>query len=288
MLYRMIDKKKIIILILSRPIIHLRFLISNYRELSPKMEDWFSTATVDLLSCNVKSQSIPPRMLMSQFFLGPHVKGRSRTLLQYYRRCMNRLTGNQTRNEFEKVKFKSYFERFPECQTHLKRVCTRHDVTVIKTIRMTLKQASRAMELDPDLKVIYSTRDPRAVASSRDHIVNYVKDAPSLAQTTAEVCERMRYDLDHLETLEANYITRFMRTSFEAIVSDVEGVSRQIYSFLGLGHVPPEVRTLIADVSHDEGHRNATVKWQKKFSPENKMAAERDCSDIIKRLGLYP
>ena len=123
---------------------------------------------LDILEC--RFNKLPETILLSYFLFGPGRFARSPHLdLEGYRFCMrNKLQIHKGASK--NTKYKLFRSRIKECLPFLTQQCEKHHIGGFKTIRMSTDLIHMILTKDPSIKVIYSTRDPRAIVSSRIEI----------------------------------------------------------------------------------------------------------------------
>lgn len=120
-----------------------------------------------------------------------------------------------------------------KCLPLFESLCNQSDMTVVKSSRLRGEQVTQLMERHPDLHIIYFVRDPRAMALSREKtgMLSEVSQA-SYVNEAVLICQRMHYDMAHLEVLAQRYRHQVMRLSFEELLQDPQTAANSVYSFL--------------------------------------------------------
>ena len=196
-----------------------------------------------------------------------------------------------TKAEFRKNRTLHYNRLYPVCIEHALSVCRSRNIRAFKTIRMTLTQAFKIVKEHPDVKVIYSTRDPRGMASSRYKIdlqYKYIAGMPPFRQRVVEQCVRVRNDLNIVPKLQQEFPNNFFSSSFEDLVKDPVAIADRVYAFLGL-QMPEAIKEWVQRQvkNHDNGpHSNATVKWKSTLSDDMLLTLKEECADLISLLGI--
>ena len=240
-------------------------MIGSYllRPLNPDTEELIAQTAVNLLNCDLSR--LPVNMLQHSFMADWHEYGKS-VHLQPYRNCMKypRLE-NQTKLVFRERKALHQQAVFTSCKQLLQQSCDQSRVRGFKTIRMTIGQIARVLQIDPEVKVIYSARDPRGIANSRYTISSVDKRiARTLKDTIREICVRMRYDTDALGRLSRDITNRVYHTHFEDILTDPERHVREMYGFMGM-NMTKEIRRWVTKQgkkAEKERHNHVMQKWR--------------------------
>ena len=225
-------------------------------------------------------------MFHHAFMLGPGFDAVKR--LVKYRTCMqmDKPKGlNERKQHYIRRRNTNSMRKFPACKHLIQTACSGRDIRAFKTIRMTMEQISSVLAIDPEVKVIYSTRDPLGMVSSRYKIdVNHSKKfntpLPPFKQRIVELCVRVRRDRKLLVTLQKSYPNNLYVTSYETMYADVQGTAEEVYQFLGLD-MPASVNTWVMDQVNRDGHVNQTEKWRTFLTEEQVKIVHQQCDDLI-------
>ena len=98
-----------------------------------------------------------------------------------------------------------------------------------------MEHVEELLKHDPDIKVIYSVRDPRGIINSRFN-VNY-KYPKSLVNPNS-LCSLMAHDLKLFHELKLRHPNSLYLNYYEKLAVDPVGVSDDIYRFLGVPKSP--------------------------------------------------
>ncbi|XP_050407525.2 carbohydrate sulfotransferase 4 [Patella vulgata] len=150
-----------------------------------------------------------------------------------------------TQIHFERGRFLPYdvclrngSSKLPEivrCLYHLYDECRHRNVSVAKTIRLTVEKAELLMQKDPMLKVIHLVRDPRAIISSRlklgklDGVIN-------IAEESKQLCNQMTEDVILFRHLEKKYKQRLKQVRYEDIVREPVAIFKDLYQFANISY----------------------------------------------------
>ncbi|XP_023237762.1 carbohydrate sulfotransferase 4-like isoform X1 [Centruroides sculpturatus] len=112
---------------------------------------------------------------------------------------------------------------------YLHNICTRSPVQVMKLTRLHLKDALLFLKENSDLniKLIYLSRDPRAIISSRK-VLDWCKKEK--CNNPAILCKEMDNDFEELQ--KSNIPHQWIR--YEDLSIDTENITRNLYKWLGI------------------------------------------------------
>lgn len=251
-----------------------------------ELEEWMVDAAYHLLTCDL--DKIPPSTLYHYFILG------RMDHFRLYADCMAfTAPSNSSQKDTKVARHKHYKNTFPQCKSVLVKSCKKYNIRAFKTIRMTIPVLRRVLAKYPEIKAIYSTRDPRAIVNSRYEIA---RKFPIEAKTwnftfkSRELCLRMKEDLEHIKGLKMEFPHNFMQTSFEEVVDDPVGVTDSIYRFLSLKRPENVARVmkqyLKVKLRSPEG--NVTGKWRTCLSSDAIESVSRECATVCQQLGITP
>ncbi|XP_070209220.1 carbohydrate sulfotransferase 1-like [Littorina saxatilis] len=118
------------------------------------------------------------------------------------------------------------------CLQEAEVTCKAHTTILIKTIRLDMALAKQLMTLNPDLKVIFLIRDPRATSWSQVTLGwTDVKVMPKFSQG---YCQRVHQDLDTARYLLKQHPGRLRFLRYEEFAEHPVRTAQQIYDFLHL------------------------------------------------------
>ena len=111
-------------------------------------------------------------------------------------------------------------------------LCGQFPIHLMKFVRMPLNLTRQLIEefSDSDFKIIYLTRDPRGIMSSR--IDKYFCIHPSCTDPF-QLCKQMREDLKSFQALRNKYPNMFYTLRFEDFTENVEREATKLFKFLG-------------------------------------------------------
>lgn len=151
---------------------------------------------------------------------------------------------------------------YERCASIMKQACAATSIKAIKVIRLQMTTAIKYLHHNPDVKLIFYTRDPRGIIHSRIKL-NYLSSVSmhNPGMETKLLCRKMEADLDAIFK-SINYrrstFERILVIKYEDLVEKPLEILQSVYSFLELD-VPEEV-----------------TKWL-----ENSMGAERNDASLF-------
>ena len=202
--------------------------------------------------------------------------------------------------------FQAYGKCMAAVQYHSKKclplftsTCNTSDMVVIKSTRLRGEQVARLMHQHTDLKVLYFVRDPRGIALSREKMgqlsevsqANYINEAVLL-------CQRMHYDMAHLDILGNKYPLRIMRLDYEDFLQDPEQAGTSVYSFLQT-KMPDKVKGWLdfkmAQLREEGPNGEVTLKnmtgqaykWRRQMPDTDNNYIVKKCANVLSAL-RYP
>ena len=145
----------------------------------------------------------------------------------------------------------------------------------------------------PDVKVIYSLRDPRGIINSRRRI----KKSIELVSSARHLCLRQSQDYTIFHDLERAFPGRIMRITYEDLAAKPLELAETLYDFIGLPLPVPVSDWLNENTKTDDvpSMRNlysttrnsmaAATRWRSVL-PENVIAQmSRVCERTLSQLG---
>ncbi|KAK2153270.1 hypothetical protein LSH36_302g03016 [Paralvinella palmiformis] len=168
--------------------------------------------------------------------------------------------------------------------------CKKAKIRGVKTIRIASYMVDKLVELDPEIKIIHSVRDPRGMLLSVMKIREALRDPEEIRQWVKMYCYRMHNDKEFMPKLKNKCDVLHLR--YEDLVTGFNQSLHRIYSYMKRD-VPPTVLRWFATNTHaaeDTGpmgtaRTNATAvafKWRQ-YLPMDKKAIVKDvCSDVLR------
>ena len=189
-------------------------------------------------------------------------------------------------------------EILKECIPELERQCRSRLLRSMKVIRMAGMLAEKLLQVDPTIKIVYYTRDPRGMMVSRAGLGGHYEGLAKIDRvnrSSMDICRRVRHDMKKYDELhEKNY--QVLRMRYEDLALGPEKTVDKLYQFLGEA-VPQEVLTWIHENTKAEQSngalgtkRNSTAvasRWRGILSEEAVKVASRNCADVLTYQG-YP
>ncbi len=181
------------------------------------------------------------------------------------------------------------------CKVLTHRLCVNSSTVIVKTIRAPMYFVEPLMESLATLKVIYYTRDPRGIMSSRRPILRF-NDTEMVTNAKA-LCLRMAADWQYFQALRKVYPERIVHIKYESLAASPMEYATGIYRFLG-----QPMDTVVSDWVKESTHANSNTgtygtrrtdskktseAWQSKLSAE----LIRNITGVCKQLLLsldYP
>ncbi|XP_025084644.1 carbohydrate sulfotransferase 6-like [Pomacea canaliculata] len=183
------------------------------------------------------------------------------------------------------------------CLPILRRTCMAARVTVVKTIRFSLKQAEKLMKVDPRVKVIHLLRDPRATFSSQAEMGEFpLKDVGNFSK---QFCQRILQDLEDAQRMKGMHPGRFLTVRYEDVAWEPVTSATRLLAFAGL-HLDEELRQTVwnmtsAGLKDDccycttrNNSRATAAAWRLKRDFDFFSKVDASCVGIYKLLGYLP
>ncbi|KAK6182856.1 hypothetical protein SNE40_010445 [Patella caerulea] len=183
------------------------------------------------------------------------------------------------------------------CLPLFQNACINSKVSVMKTIRMSVKSLKPLMTKFPALKVIHLIRDPRGTLRSQQRVGEFkVKDA---INATIKFCSRVIGDLKASTEMNKIFPGRIKTVRYEDIAETPIKATDDIYKFIGL-NMTSSIRNYIWNIT-SAGHpdncvicttRNSSIatayKWRQKLTFDMVTKIDKVCSTVYSRLGYLP
>ena len=181
-------------------------------------------------------------------------------------------------------------------------VCLKHPIRLVKVVSMKAQYVKSLLSyFGSSLKVVYLTRDPRGVMSSR-----WRRDWCGLADncsSTAHFCQSLAEDLTAFEDLKNQFPNQVLLKRYEDLVLNLSDQSKQLFEFLGLEPRHPFVENYIT--THTDGkHQDPSLEknlegtmitfkepqkvvfqWQQNLNSSQIKSIQDTCLKPMKRLG---
>lgn len=178
--------------------------------------------------------------------------------------------------------------------TFVNAVCQRAPVHVMKVTRLHMRHLKTYLEENPDMniKVVYLTRDPRGIVSSRWSLdwCNGTECSDSNV-----LCHEMNEDLKVFEDMQREKPSNFIKVRYEDISLNPEAESRKLFKFLHLPFTTSVQRFLKThtvgrrtdDSNPYSTRRNTTAmafSWRERFTFKQVTNVQLSCKDVLKTL----
>ncbi|XP_050406177.1 carbohydrate sulfotransferase 1 [Patella vulgata] len=183
------------------------------------------------------------------------------------------------------------------CLPLFQNACANSKVSVMKTIRMSVKSLKPLMTKFPTLKVVHLIRDPRGTLRSQQTVGEFkIKDA---INATVKFCSRVIDDLKASTELYKVFPGRIKTVRYEDIAEAPIKATDEIYKFIGL-NMTSSIRDYIWNIT-SAGHpdncvicttRNSSIatayKWRQKLKFDVVTMIDNVCSTVYNKLGYLP
>lgn len=178
--------------------------------------------------------------------------------------------------------------------TFVNAVCHRAPVHVLKLTRLHMRHLKMYLEENPDMKVkvVYLTRDPRGIVSSRwtlDWCNGTECSDPNV------LCHEMSEDIKIFKELQKENPSDFIKMRYEDISLNPEAESRKLFNFLNLPFstsVQRFLKTHTVGRRTDDNNpystrRNTTAmafSWRERFTYDQVLDVQESCEEVLKGL----
>ena len=137
------------------------------------------------------------------------------------------------------------------------------------------------------VKVIFNTRDPRAIYSSRKVLEHFTQNITLTKVKT--LCVRLIHDIQIYNRLNETHRPFIYHTSYDDILTGQADTVKQLYDWLGVS-VPPETLEEIVHASFTTGGRRfpkerKEQKWRRLLPRSDIKLIQRECKWVINQLG---
>lgn len=127
------------------------------------------------------------------------------------------------------------------CVDGLQETCLSKSFVCYKTIRIRIDLVAQLISADPDLKVLYLMRDPRAIVYSRLKVFELRKTPFFFSGSKGDpileakyLCKKMLHDIKYSQELAKTESGSFKMFRYEDVIQDPELALNRVYGFLGL------------------------------------------------------
>ena len=183
----------------------------------------------------------------------------------------------------------------PECFESVRNTCSNAKQRIVKTIRLSMDLVKTLMKLLPNLKVIYLTRDPRAITNSRAHSSN-MKTAIATESHSKALCGQLRRDIEIGHNLREQYPNRLAFVLYEDIAKSPIEEAKHIFEFLNV-QFEREIEQWIYSSTHASKNNGfygtqrmnsevSAVQWRKDISFNKTLIIQKYCGDVLNALGF--
>ncbi|XP_035227393.1 carbohydrate sulfotransferase 1-like [Stegodyphus dumicola] len=180
--------------------------------------------------------------------------------------------------------------------TFVAAVCQRAPVHVMKVTRLHMRHLRNYLEDNPDMeiKVVYLTRDPRGIVSSRWSLdwCNGTECSDS-----GVLCHEMLEDIEIFDSLQEQQPSNFIKVRYEDLSLNPQLESQKLFKFLKLPFSPSVQRFLKThtvgrrtdDKNPYSTRRNTTAmafSWRERFTYKQVMDVQASCDRVLNKLNL--
>ena len=121
------------------------------------------------------------------------------------------------------------------CFPYLQNTCANRTVSAVKVIRMHMQVVKEILKLDPTIKVVHLTRDPRGIVGSRKRLKVLANVAhASMVAEGKYLCEKMLTDIQIRKDLQKVYPNNIFPVRYEDYAEDPEEFAQNLYKMLGI------------------------------------------------------
>lgn len=170
------------------------------------------------------------------------------------------------------------------------------EIVAVKVIRSRLADLELLIQRNPDLHVLYYTRDPRSISASRRPIGLVYSPHDGRSSTEAGIlCRRMLEDIEAKKVFERRYPGLIRTLRYEDFVRDLRTTADDVFKSIGRGPSPGLLRWLddVAAGSPFDGpygikRPNATEsleKWRSSVPSNESLEMTKDCETVLAELG---
>lgn len=177
----------------------------------------------------------------------------------------------------------------------LHNICTLAKYRVTKMLRISAEFIENFLQINPQLKIVYLYRDPRAIITSR--LKTHTRP---IRELVTAVCKKMDIDSSTVIQMASKYPQNVILVSAESIAKYPVNISRQMFEFLDLKFTKSDENQVNSLSNWDskrkklrEGNFNpyknngfvSSMKWRTVLSQETKDIVDRLCQSVYQRLG---
>ncbi|KAK7498151.1 hypothetical protein BaRGS_00010739 [Batillaria attramentaria] len=166
--------------------------------------------------------------------------------------------------------------------------CKNSSLKLVKAIRLPARSVFSLMRRDPDLKVVYLVRDPRATLLSQRALFGH-------APTPQEFCRMVSDDMAHMLLLQKIFPGRAVTVRYEDVAEDPLGLTARLYKALGLEMSRAVVRGLrkLTSTNEDMGAfstyrqdpKFTANRWRTDVDSDHVTRTDRVCRAVYNVLG---
>lgn len=165
-----------------------------------------------------------------------------------------------------------------KCFNTVEKKCSSSKLLVYKALRISMVEVEAMLERDPDLYVLYTTRDPRNIMDSavRKRFISSYSQKNSVKEAEL-LCLKMDRDLEVFAQLRRKYPSALKHITYEQLVKDSPATVADIYDFLELP-VPPTVLSTLSRQVKNKGKSYKNEQERKQMSQK--------CANVFAKLNM--
>ena len=180
-----------------------------------------------------------------------------------------------------------YIPIIKRCLPFLTKKCENATVRIIKFIRMRMEVVENLLKKFPEIKIIYLTRDPRAMLDSQVRKNDMdSKKFDYFVQNTISMCGKMQRDLKLLPVLNETFPNSIYPVQYEKFVQSPLKETESLFEFLGLNFTDA-VKDYVASktiLSEPSSAERAQI-WRSHISVQHLNVIDANCAMIYQELG---
>jgi hypothetical protein len=172
-----------------------------------------------------------------------------------------------------------------QCLNRLEQACISADRRVAKVLRLGFSTVEQLLNRLPTLKVLYLTRDPRAIINSRiktEWFPVFREKPGTVSNNILSLCLKMKTDIMSWIYTDVLYKDRILHTTLNKLASRMPVMS-DVYKFIHK-KVTGDERQKIITFLHGNKANNYTEKWRTELHPADRKRVENQCGYVIQRL----
>ncbi|KAK7089270.1 hypothetical protein V1264_024795 [Littorina saxatilis] len=175
--------------------------------------------------------------------------------------------------------------------------CRKANVTVVKTIRFSMAQAARLVQLDPTVKVVHLIRDPRGTLRSQSRVGEF--KPKDIVAASKKLCDRVLNDLKEGEKLKTLHKGRVLTVRYEDIATEPLKFAQKLLHFAGL-NMDKTLRQYVWNITSAglpdncvicttrNDSKKTALNWRTKMDFQTTKIVDSSCQEVYRRMGYLP